>query len=303
MSARIGITLSTPHLEHLKIPLHEALSSAFSFNFSHIRLGAYWSHIEKRSGDYDFSELTQVLQLCEEQKQKIVMTVGAKAPRWPEFYWPPFVTKDLVNSQTQEQLFSFIRETIMTLQGFNCITHWQVENEPLDPSGPEQLAISAELLQREIELVRSLDSRPIMVNVWGNDMLQRNLLPVAEELADIVGLDIYYKQFMQQVMQRSYYLGPRHTEKMLKNTLSHCAKPIWIAELQAEPWEKNETDYLSDNPGSMHPLFLRKNIVKAQRLPIQEILLWGFEYWLYRVNKHDRTYVELVKEVVARYNT
>ncbi len=296
MKHKLGITFSPPHLEHLKIPVEDALKKAFEYNFSHIRLGTYWNRIESKPGHYDFSELTSILSVCESANQPVVVTVGVKAPRWPEYYWPDFITtKNTDNSETQHHLLLFIKNTILKLQTFKCITHWQIENEPYDPSGPMHLAISDKFLNEEVQLARRLDSRPLIISLWGNDLLSRDFFSKAEKLGDIVGLDIYYKQFNRQFFNSSKYRGPDQSDRELQKYLRSSSKPLWITELQAEPWEKNDKAYRSQSPSSMSPERLQENILKAQRLPIEEILLWGYEYWLWRSQKGDNRYLDTIR--------
>lgn len=296
MSMKLGITFSQPHLEYLGLSVAAALQTALEYHFAHLRLAAYWNRIERQPGHYDFAELNQLLTQCEKAGQPVVMTIGVKAPRWPEYYWPDFIAvKNPNQDETQQRVLGFIRHTILALQQFNCITHWQIENEPFDPSGPEQLAMSETFLQAEIRLVRELDSRPIITTLWGNDVLTRGFFPTAEKLSDVVGLDIYYKQFVYQLLNHSFHQGPRYSANALQKYLQRSTKPVWITELQAEPWEKDTQAYQSAQPLSISPAQLQENVRQAQLLPVEKILLWGFEYWLWRAQQGDERYLEMAK--------
>jgi hypothetical protein len=290
---KIGITLSHPHLRTLQLDVADSLSRALSLKFSHIRLGAYWSEIEAKEGKYDVSSLRTILEACEEKKQPVIVTVGVKAPRWPEFFWPRYVPeKDARNPTTQERILRYIEHTVLELKQYSCISHWQVENEPLDPSGPENKVVPYVFLKEEVRLVRSLDTCPILLNVWGNDLLSRGLFSQIEALADVVGLELYYKQYMKMFMGRPVYKGPRQSHAQLKAYLEKSKKPVWITELQAEPWEQDDAGYLGKNPGSMNPSQMERNFRMVSDLPVAEVHLWGFEYWLYREKKGDKRYFE-----------
>src|SRR5690606_18841192 len=129
-----------------------------------------------------------IVEIFEQAQQPLVITLGVKAPRWPEFYYPAWIEhKTTSHESTRIAILTLIEKTMQQLQKFSCITHWQVENEPLDPSGPEQEKISLDFLKAEIALVRSLDARPIIVSVWGNDAIKRGFLPALAPLADIIG--------------------------------------------------------------------------------------------------------------------
>ena len=151
MRAKFGITFSHPHLQYLGLDIDESLKKAFQFNFLHLRLCVYWDRIEKKPRQYDFRELTSMLDQCEKAGQKVILTVGVKAPRSPEFYWPKFIEKrDCNNSKTQGLILRLVSQTVKELKGFRCISHWQVENEPLDPSGPENQKIPYGFLKKEV---------------------------------------------------------------------------------------------------------------------------------------------------------
>lgn len=296
MSTLFGITFSPPHLRYLGIPPLSALETALTYHFSHIRLGAYWNEIEKEKGTYDFTELNAILTKCEATQQNVVMTVGVKAPRWPEYYYPSHIkVKDTKDTETQDAILQFIKKTVNDLKRYSCITHWQLENEPLDPSGPLDVAIPEEFLKKEMAVLKTVDSRPVIVTLWGNDLKKRKLFPIVEKFADLVGVDLYYRQYQGQRFGHSVYRGPDHTDLYLSNLIASTKKPVWITELQAEPWEKNNEAYLTDFPKSMSPSTLEEHIKRALTLPVKKILLWGFEYWAYRAQKGDRSFLGLVE--------
>jgi GH35 family endo-1,4-beta-xylanase len=272
----IGITLSHPQLEYLGIPLQEAL--------------------EKTKDIFDFNELDKILNYFEQTNQKIVMTVGVKAPRWPEYFWPEHLQhKNIDHLETQKHILDYIEKTVAHLKTYQCITHWQVENEPLDPSGPENLSISADFLKQEVSLVRKLDSRPIIGTIWGNALVQRGLFPLLEKMVDIVGIDLYYKQYVTTILGKHIYTPPFQTENQLKNLINKSTKPVWITELQAEPWEKDEEGYKATQPHSITPDLMKQNIQKVEALPVKQIFLWGYEYWLWRAQQGDTRYLDVFK--------
>lgn len=296
-SLRFGITFSHTHLNHLKIPINDALDLALEMGFSHLRLGSYWREVERNEGVYDFSVLEDLLNRCEKTGQKVIMNVGVKSPRWPEFYWPGYLKeKGFNNSEVRKRTLLFIEKLVKTLNKYSCITHWQVENEPLDPSGQENLAVPIDFLKEEVELVRKLDDRPIILTLWANDLESRQLFPEVLPISDMIGLDLYYKQFIKSDKGKSFYEGPKTNDDYLREIVKTSHKEVIITELQAEPWEKDEKGYLSKNPGSISPELLESNLKKALSLGVKEILLWGFEYWYYQKSQGNNRYLEVIKE-------
>ncbi len=296
-SISFGITFSHTHLNYLKIPINDALDLALEMGFSHLRLGSYWQEVEKSKGVYDFSVLEDLLNRCEETGQKVIMNVGAKSPRWPEFYWPGYLKeKNFNNSEARKRTLLFIKKLVRTLKKFSCITHWQVENEPLDPSGQKNLAIPFNFLKEEVELMRKLDSRPIILTLFANDLESRQLFLKMLPISDVIGLDLYYVELMNNNIGKPFYGGSRTSDDYLREIVKTSSKEVIITELQAEPWEKDEKGYLSKNPKSISPKLLESNLKKALSLGVKEILLWGFEYWCYKKSQGDNRYLEVIKK-------
>lgn len=303
----IGITFSHKHLNYLscvsehrnpekpKIIIHKALDMALRMGFSHLRLGSYWPEAERTPGEYDFSVLEELLSKCEKTGQKVIMNLGVKSPFYPEFYWPQWLQHRGFGSQeTRSKILRFNRELVGALSGFKCITDWQVENESFDPTHEDELAIPFDFLKEEVELVRSLDSRPILLTLWAKAMRQRALYPQIFELADKVGLDIYYRGSGGSFTSS----GPEIDHDDLRRFVDEASKPVMITELQAEPWEIGEKEYLSENPKSISPLLLESNFEKASTIRATEILFWGFEYWYYRAIQGDTSYLNIVQKLL-----
>ncbi len=295
---KLGITFSNRHAQQLGLPIAASLKQATRFGFSHIRLGAYWSDLEVAPGVFKWKSLIQQLEICERAQQPVVLVIGAKAPRWPEYYIPEWYDQYFVESeQFAQHLLTYLEKLLARVKSFSCITHWQVENEPFMPItvNEKKLTIPEALLEREVKLVRSLDNRPVIVSAFGNHggfdgSLQRVALH-----ADVLGVDLYPKIFTTQLFGKSFYTGVV-ARSLLVWQLHKVHKPIWLTELQAEPWEKNESGYTSEHPKSISVQQLENNLQFAQSLPVMKTLLWGFEYWLWRQQHHgDDRYMQLVK--------
>lgn len=277
-----GTTFSHRQANHLCLDVQSSLEKIISLNFDLIRLCLYWDEIESSPDFFDFSPILDLLEVCQKKQQDVIMTIGAKAPRWPEFYIPQFYEQDISDTKTQQKLLNFIKKSLIELKKYDCIKYWQVENEPLDQSGVAKQIVPLGFLKQEVSLVRSLDSRPIIITLWGNDLSHRKNLPKIEKIADIIGIDLYYKQFLTQKFGKNFYIGPRDSQKKLAQITKNCKKPVWITELQAEPWEKDEDGYKSDNPESFDQKKLLDFYEKAQKLDAKAIIFWGVEYWLWR---------------------
>jgi hypothetical protein len=292
----LGTTFSHKQAKWLELDCVSSFKTLLTMNFGVLRLCCYWDEIEKKEGIYDFSSIKQLLDICVEKNQKVLLTIGMKAPRWPEFYIPSWV-----KNREEAYVLSFIQKTVTELSSYSCITHWQVENEPLDQSGPRKRAIKQELLLREVLLVKQLDRRPILVTFWGNSGIKKKLHNAIIEHTDIVGLDLYYKQFITKQLGISVYIGPRDSDSQIDIYISQATKPIWITELQAEPWEASDLEYKSAQPKSIDPQRLRSNFERIRQMNPEAILLWGSEYWLWKAKQGDRGMMEMVRKIVSNF--
>lgn len=281
----LGTTFAPRQITYLGLDPHQAFQDLLKQQPEIIRLGVYWQEAEPTPNHYDFSQTEWYLKQCERTHQPVMLTIGVKAPRWPEYFWPDHIqVKDPQNSHTQQRLLRFVAQSTTHFQHFNCITHWQVENEPLDVSGPNKLSLPPQLLAQEVAIVRQLDPqhRRVILNLWANKIDFRQVVQLVN-VADILGLDIYPKQFIGRVGKKKLYRGPDW-----QDLRQICQRyPTWITELQAEPWEPDLTNYQSPHPASINGDLLKQNLEQAQTLGAQKILFWGWEYWWWRRQQPD----------------
>lgn len=287
----LGTTYSHRFAKFLQLDPIKSFHGIMALNFDIIRLCCYWDEIQNGKNSFDYTAIKQLLDICEKHHQQVVMTIGMKAPRYPEFYIPKIADPDVL---------TFVERTVQALKHYSCIKYWQVENEPLDPSGPDGKTIPIDTLTQEISLVKNLDSRPIVLTLWGNELTKRGYLPSVTGLADIVGIDLYYKQYVASVFGKNMYKGPSDSDSKLRKIIASSSKPIWITELQAEPWEKNMEAYKSDVTTSMSAEILINNFKKTKELNLDAILFWGSEYWIWKKKIGDDSYWEVIKGISKR---
>jgi hypothetical protein len=288
MQIKLGTTYSHREIACLEFDHQQAFTELLDWRFDLVRLGAYWGDIQPTPTDLDLSALIWMLDQCQRSGQQVVLTVGMKAPRWPEYYIPDWVSPPTPAGAGPAAL-PFIERVVTELQQYSCIAAWQVENEPLDPSGTHEWRVPLEVLQAEVALVRSLDPRPIHINVYGLAPWLRRAWSQALPLADTMGLDVYY----HVPPPRLAWLLPKHIpfkspDFALRHLIKHTPKPVWLTELQAEPWERDNAVKFSANPPSMNPELLERNFHRAVNLHPAAIFLWGWEYWYWKKQQGDR---------------
>jgi hypothetical protein len=170
--------------------------------------------------------------------------------------------------------------------------------------------------------VKAADQRPVIVNAFGhfNMLFDRTsnrsgfdlkaLLgfesDTAEALSlgllgkgDVLGLDVYTEigyNFLGQV-------GVSHAGSDWASKAGHWrgnavkqGKQAWITEAQAEPWEASITSYGDPKSTVAEDIGTRFKAIRAEGFGT--ILLWGAEYWLWRADNGDSSWLEAVRGIL-----
>src|SRR3972149_7837847 len=159
MSMKVGATFSNKYCFELGLEPLAALEEILKMlPLQTVRLCAYWDEIEQKEGNFDFSLLDGQIKLIG-KKTDLVIALGRKVPRWPEFHEPVWAL-----SKDKEFLISalqnYIKKTVEKYKSLENLKMWQVENEPFVKFGQSQHPFSEKDLELEVALVRELDDRP-----------------------------------------------------------------------------------------------------------------------------------------------
>lgn len=321
----IGTTYSHRQSAYLEMDWKENYLEVLKMQFYSIRLGAYWDEIERIEGRFDFSVLDFQIAEARARGIPVVLTVGMKAPRWPEFFLPEWlesrvrvgrggdVSRDPL---VRERALRFVRTVVERYRGEDAVRWWQVENEAMDRSGPKYWWIGADFLRQEVDLVRRLDGgkRPIILTVatYPNTFLfflarfRADPHPIFEclELCDILGINVYPVVGQLFWKFRMYFWSsPSEREEYFRKVLRLVrreGKTPWIMELQAEPWEPGQLVHKGgDRPPSGIPENVLRTFREFRELGYPVIFLWGVEYWHFRERAHgDRHWLDMVKDLL-----
>jgi len=309
----IGTTFSQKQSKYLDQDWKKAYLSILEMGFDIIRLAAYWNTIEKEEDVYDFKTLDWQIEEAKKRKIPVVLVVGMKAPRWPEYYIPEWLLAKLDLKPGQEigrdpilgeRTLKFIKKTVNRYKNEPMIKYWQVENEPLGRFGPHFWWVGGNFLAREVSLVRELDpeGRPIVITAetYPNNFIRfivRFIPPgrpimKSMHLCDILGINIY-PVVGRKFWHFDYYLRTRQLERLryfskLIRQVRRCGKRVWITELQAEPWEAGKLVHKSSGkPVSIRPNMIQTTFTEMGVLGIDAVFLWGAEYWYFRKTRHE----------------
>ncbi len=279
---QFGVTFSTVMARQLGLEPRKVFDAIVDdLGVKKIRLPVYWSDIEKEPGNFDFGDYDYFIKKSEIRGAKITLAIGRKLPRWPECFIPEWAVF-LEEREFEEYLSKALREIITRYRGNTAVERWQIENEPFHTfgAGCANQQISADTVDKEIALVRSLDNRPVMLTDSGEQGIWSSSL----KRVDLVGISMYYQVWNDLFRVVYFPFGPGFY-KLKAELFSRLypGKKIIVSELQAEAWGP---DLLPGyNPEFQKGLFdaarFREIIRRALRAGFDENYLWGAEWWFW----------------------
>jgi hypothetical protein len=283
-----GVNFSHKHAELLGLNWREAyLVLIDDMEVKNIKLATYWDLIEKEQGNYNFEDLDWQIETAQEKGVKLLLTIGMKAPRWPECHLPNWA-ESMGKEAQQERILALIEKIVSRYSLSPAIAMWQVENEPFFPFGQCQWTDN-NFLKKEIALVKYLDSleRPVVISDSG----EGSFWIQAARFGDIIGTTMYRKVWFRQLEAYvSYPFPPVFYARKAKIIKELFDKKVINVELQAEPWGPKllYDSPLSEQEKTMNLEQFRKNIEFAQRTGFDEFYLWGAEWWYWMKEKQNQ---------------
>lgn len=271
-----GTTFSANYARELGLDYQQAyLAILDDLGVKKMRLPVYWSEIEPRPGEFDWTSLDFLIEEAARRRVELTLVVGRKVPRWPECFIPDWA-EGLTGPAAEEALLKMERTVVGRYKSNPAVLRWQVENEPFLPFGVCPAA-DQELLDREISLVRSLDNRPIILTVSGE------LDPwwSAARASDILGISTYRVSWTPLIGLFPYPLQPLVYRLRALPIRLLLGKQVIVVELQAEPWFVKAINEMSETEraAAFTPQDLLNNAEFAARAGFSEIYLWGVEWW------------------------
>ena len=182
-----GVTFSQKYAKELNLDWQEVFKATLDdLKVKKLRLVAHWDLIEPEDGYYDFSDLDWQISLAENRGAEVVLAIGHRVPRWPECHWPDW-SFNLSKEERQEQVFKLLTKLVNRYKTSPAVVAWQVENEPFLKVFGECPKPDKDFYKKELQLVKSLDNRPIVITESG----ELSTWLKAASLADYVGTSVY----------------------------------------------------------------------------------------------------------------
>src|SRR4030042_2720741 len=273
---------------YLSSDWHETyLALIKDLNVKHLKLATYWNLIEPKKDNYFFEDLDWQVRVAEENKGQLFLVIGMKAPRWPECHLPEWA-KTLSKEEQQQRILQLLENIVLRYKDSEAVWAWQVENEPFFPFG-ECRWVDTDFLKKEIELVKSLDSkRQVIITDSG----EGSFWVASARLGDIVGTTWYKKVWFHQLgTYITYPFPPTFYARKAKIIEKLFHKEVICVEMQAEPWGSTASLQevpLEEQEKTMNLSQFKKNMESIRKTGFRKVYLWGAEWWYWMKEKQNK---------------
>jgi hypothetical protein len=292
-----GVTFSKMYAEELGLDWQEAyLAVLDDLQVKKLRLVAYWSEVEPRPGQYDFSNIDWQLKEATKRGAEVVLVIGQRVPRWPECHFPSWV-RGLSKSERQDYLIKLLKAEVNHFKDKKIITAWQVENEPLLTLFSSCPKSNLKFLKKEVMTVRELDTRPIIISDSG----ELSAWLRVSQATDILGITMYravWHKYFGYVKYKYFYPPSYYHYKAQFIKWFFGLKDVIITEYQAEPWgvhNKSLADIeLSEQLKTINAENFNEYLGFVRQTGFDKIYLWGVEWWYWlKQQGHDSIWTQV----------
>ena len=231
-----GVSFSRFHADELGLDWKETyLALQNDLGVKNFRFSAHWPITEPQKDKYNFEELDFQMAEAKRNGATVILAVGRRLPGWPECHIPGWAM-ELSQEERNDELLELIARVVNRYKNYDNIIYWQVENEPFLTGFSRSVCgeLNKEILQREIELVKKLDPRPVLITDGGEfgDWFR------AYSRGDVFGTSLYLYVWPGSVgFPFRYPITPAFFR--IKHNIVRLlmdAKPSFIVELSTEPW-------------------------------------------------------------------
>jgi hypothetical protein len=297
---KFGATFSTKQAEHLNLDAEDALVKILhQLDLDVIRLCGYWDLIEPQQGIYRYKWLDRLINICEQSCTKVVLAIGRKVPRWPEFHEPDWFHQ--LGPENQNQVHKkIIRNLINKYQHKEIVEAFQIENEPFFNFGDKKSDYDQDQIKRMIRKFTEKTEKAIITT----SPIHKFSLITERFATKKIGLN-YYATTYNQPMSRYLSFSWPYWFYLFRNKLLGWIDSdleLFIAELQAEPWGPDSSVIYDETEWkkSITPEKIKENFNKMERAGYKEIWFWGVEWWLYQQKYHQNSdFLRIGKSIIS----
>ncbi len=284
----LGVSFSRERSEELGLDWKANYTALLDdMQLTHFRLMSYWSSHEKVRGQFDFSDLDWEVNEAAKRGTKVDIVLGLRQPRWPEC-WEPDWARQLTGNAWKQAMYSYIEVVVNRYKNNPAVQSWQLENEAMNNWFGTCGAPDRQRLNEEYALVKKLDSsRNIRMS-----LSDQHGLPLGSPVPDEYGYSVYRIVWNTFSPWHFYIVYPtpiwyHRLRAVVIEWIQH--KPIFIHELQMEPWGPKDTKELTtkEQDQSMSVDQIHKSMKFARQIGAKDIDMWGGEWWYWRKIKFN----------------
>ncbi len=296
----LGANFSCKRAEHFGQDCRRALEGVLDeLGARQLRLSVYWSDVERSPGDYDWSSIDWQLDTLHARGARAVVSIGMKAQRFPEFWLPTWLRLAAAipadrfpedHPLIEQYLFPYLEAAARHIAAHPAVDSLQVENEPFVhfEGHANGWHIREAFLARELATVRAA-TPATRISVSHASWSRRDATWTwILDNADVISQSVYTKR--QRGPWRWLYIFPYRLGPVTPRLPTQAAEArrrgqeLWIAELQAEPYEGPSVDVRREathDVASFSPRWLHDNLRLARRSGATRVYLWGVEWWAF----------------------
>lgn len=287
----------------------------------HARISIAWRDVEPAEGEYDFRVVDQLLAAAEAHDARVLLTVGMRGLRHPEFYIPNWAADDVHMPEDavvsddpllRARALRMVEAVVRHIAESPVIEAWGAENEPYVPSKRANWwRLGRDYVQEVAATLRAADpqGRPVVINQAQRHL--RDTYPAEREWiledADVMGISFYpYRDhpfFGVDVTVPIAELGWIHPNYAAhQREAADAGLEYWITELQGEPWAHVDPRLISPERPSQNlsPRDIENVVRYGRRTGAQRIYFWGAEWWLYQeLHFGDARWLEAARPYLA----
>lgn len=293
---KLGVTFSPKYAKSLNLDWQKTyLHILDDLQVKNLRIPSYWDVLEPKLGEYDFQETDYLLNEASKRQVKVILVVGARQPRWPECHIPAWA-KNLNVNDRQQTILAFIQQVVQKYKDRDEIWAWQIENEPLlEAFGEGCDPPDKKFLKSEVDLVRSLSNKKTILTDSG----ELGFWVTSMQLSDVFGTTLYRQVYDRYIGYLTYPFPPSFyslKSSLIRKVFAKPNQKTIIVELQAEPWLVNGFMTPIDQQAKLFTAENTKNNLNfARQTGIDEVYLWGVEWWYFMAEHGYPEYLEYAK--------
>ncbi|MFH0779644.1 MAG: hypothetical protein V1928_02170 [Parcubacteria group bacterium] len=290
---QLGVNFSKSYSEYLGLDWQKTyLAILDDLKVKNVRVSAPWNEIEPASlagnarqalGRWNFTGLDWQVKEAEKRGVNLILIVGRRTPHWPECHDPAWI-KPLAPELVADRQMEMIAAVVDRYKDYSSIKIWQVENEPLLDVFGKCPPGDIDLLRKEIALVKTLDSRPVMITDSG----EIGDWTAAANIGDLFGTTLY-RVTHNPFLGYFYYHLPPVFYNLKARLVGQRPSRALISELQAEPWAPQGilNTSLENQKISMDARRLASQADYGRRTGFSGAYLWGAEWWYWLKEKQN----------------